>query len=152
MILVDTKSRLAVVEGRRSLGKLGGEFAWLIGPWGPVLVPGHKYPKTGIKEIYGKTSVRVCAPIQMIPLHFRVLMAWDKYANVSYLCDAKLANVTVGARIVEGHYLRAWCARPTCGTVPVRQWICLSSGTTTFPSTDSLPRLSHGMLLSSING
>jgi len=45
-----------------------------------VLVLGHKYPKTGIKEIYGKTSVRVCAPIQMIPLHFRVLtMAWDKY-------------------------------------------------------------------------
>jgi len=36
MILVDTKSRLAVVEGRRSLGKLGGEFAWLTGPWGPV--------------------------------------------------------------------------------------------------------------------
>ena len=49
-----------------------------------VLVPGHKYPKTGIKEIYGKTSVRVCAPIQMIPLHFRVLMAWDKYSTVGY--------------------------------------------------------------------
>ena len=32
---------------------------------------GHKYPKTGIEEIYGKTSVRVCGPIQMIPLHFR---------------------------------------------------------------------------------
>ena len=46
---------------------------------GGVLVPGHKYPKTGVKEIYGKTSVRVCAPIQMIPLNFRVLMAWDKY-------------------------------------------------------------------------
>ena len=49
----------------------------------PLLVPGHKYPKTGIKEIYGKTSVRVCAPIGMIPLHFRVLMAWDKY-RLSY--------------------------------------------------------------------
>ena len=48
-----------------------------------VLVPGHKYPKTGIKEIYGKTSVRVCAPIGMIPLHFRVLMAWDKYCTTS---------------------------------------------------------------------
>jgi len=45
---------------------------------GLVLVPGHKCPKTGIKEIYGKTSVRVCAPTEMIPLHFRVLMALDK--------------------------------------------------------------------------
>ena len=56
---------------RRSVRKVKSLF-WL-------LVPGHKYPKTGIKEIYGKTSVRVCAPIGMIPLHFRVLMAWDKY-------------------------------------------------------------------------
>ena len=53
-----------------------------------VLVPGHKYPKTGIKEIYGKTSVRVCAPIQMIPLHFRVLMAWDKYGMPCGRCPS----------------------------------------------------------------
>jgi len=44
-----------------------------------------------IKEIYGKTSVRVCAPIQMIPLHFRVLMAWDKYRYMYVQCQYSAA-------------------------------------------------------------
>jgi len=81
-----------VLAGGGTVGQPPVEGGFIFGGWGwgPVrcaararllLVPGHKYPKTGIKEIYGKTSVRVCAPIQMIPLHFRVLMAWDKYCR-----------------------------------------------------------------------
>jgi len=52
--------------------KIGGEKHGQV----LVLLAGYlykySYPKTGIKEIYGKTSVRVCAPIQMILLHFWV--------------------------------------------------------------------------------
>jgi len=79
--------RLSAIEGciitsqERGITS-SGTWAGICGTVGfgcQVLVPGHKYPKTGIKEIYGNTSVRVCAPIQMITLHFRVLMAWDKY-------------------------------------------------------------------------
>ena len=51
-----------------------------------VLVPGNKYPKTGIKEIYGKTSVLVCAPIQMIPLQFGALIARNKYLSEPHCC------------------------------------------------------------------
>ena len=76
-----------------------------------LLVPGHKYPKTGIKGIYGKTSVRAWALIQMIPPHFRVLMAWDKYhnmpvflPNLTYLAIESSGGRTISIIV----YLRQW--------------------------------------------
>ena len=46
---------------------------------GPVLVPGHKYPKMGGDHLYGRSDTHRCFPIYFFNPCFRVLMAWDKY-------------------------------------------------------------------------
>ena len=50
-----------------------------LSPWNRYLSQVISTRKQGMKKICGTKPVRVCAPIQIIPLHFRVLIACKKY-------------------------------------------------------------------------